>query len=302
MRHGEGERLARVVSVGRNAAWIAFEDEEIVRLAQLRKTMAREALVPGDLVFATPLDDARVLIERREPRTFALERETAGGRIKTMAANIDGIAIVAALARPAPHFGMIDELLAFAEIHDIGARLIFTKADLAEDTDPVALVATYARLNYVALIANPKTRHGMTAIEREFAGHRTLLIGQSGVGKSSLFGALGGTADVGDVSRFGRGNQTTTTGRLHRFADGFLIDSPGVGEFELRGCTPAQIALGFRDFTPHFGACRFADCVHRSEPGCAIRSAVGAGTIAASRYESFRAILDRESLRPAPNL
>jgi len=299
MRHGDGERLARVVSVGRNAAWIAFEDEDVVRLAQLRKNVERQALVPGDLVFATPLEDERVVVERREPRSFALERETAGGRTKTMAANIDGIAIVAALARPAPHFGMIDELLAFAEVHDIGARLIFTKADLASELDPAAIVATYVRLGYVALLANPKAGDGIGEIECEFAGHRTLLIGQSGVGKSSLFGALGGTADVGDVSKIGRGKQTTTTGRLHRFADGFLIDSPGVGEFELRGCSSAQIALGFREFAPLLGTCRFADCVHRAEPGCAIRGAVSDGTIATSRYESYRAILDREDARPA---
>ncbi|GAC1304437.1 MAG: small ribosomal subunit biogenesis GTPase RsgA [Vulcanimicrobiaceae bacterium] len=298
MRRGDGERLARVVSVGRNAAWIAFEDEDVVRLAQLRKTVERQSLVPGDLVFATPLEDERVVVERREPRSFALERETAGGRTKTMAANIDGIAIVAALARPAPHVGMIDELLAFAEIHDIGARLIFTKADLAVEFDPAKLVATYARLGYVTLLANPKARSGIAAIESEFAGRRTLLIGQSGVGKSSLFGALGGTADVGEVSKTGRGNQTTTTGRLHRFTDGFLIDSPGVGEFELRGCTPAQIALGFREFATLLDACRFGDCIHRAEPGCAVRSAVAGGAIASSRYESYRAILDRENERP----
>lgn len=295
MRRGEGERLARVVSVGRNAAWIVFEDEAVVRLAQLRKNVERQTLVPGDLVYATPLEDERVLVERREPRSFALERETGGGRTKTMAANIDGIAIVVALARPAPSPRMIDELLAFAEIHDIGARLIFTKADLASDLETRALVDVYARLGYVSLLANPKARAGIDAIEREFAGRRTLLIGQSGVGKSSLFGALGGTADVGDVSKIGRGKQTTTTGRLHRFADGFLIDSPGVGEFELRGCTPAQIALGFREFAPMLGDCRFADCVHRGEPGCAILAGLATDRIAGSRYESYRAILDREA-------
>lgn len=299
MRRGEGERLARVVSVGRNAAWIVFEDEDVVRLAQLRKNMERQVLVPGDLVYATPLEDERVVVERREPRSFALERETAGGRTKTMAANIDGIAIVAALARPAPHFGMIDELLAFAEVHDIGARLIFTKADLAAELDPDVVATTYRRLGYVTLVANPKAHEGIADIERELAGRRTLLIGQSGVGKSSLFGALGGTADVGDVSKIGRGKQTTTTGRLHRFPDGFLIDSPGVGEFELRGCAPAQIALGFREFAPLLGTCRFGDCIHRGEPGCAILGAVGSGSIADSRYESYRAILDRERTRQA---
>ena len=296
------ERPARVVSVGRNAAWIAFENEDRVRLAALRKNVERLALVPGDLVRATPLDDERVLIDRREPRTFTLERMTQGGRTKTMAANIDGITIVAALARPVLHVAMLDELIAFAEIHGIEARLIFTKADLASEAgvDSTSVRELYANLGYPAFIANPKTGAGIEPVARALDGRHTLLIGQSGVGKSSLFRALGGIADVGDVSKTGRGKQTTTSGKLHRFADGFLIDSPGVGEFALSGCSDAQIALGFVEFASFLGSCRFADCRHRLEPGCAVRAAVAAGRIAPSRYESYAAIVDRErEQRPA---
>jgi ribosome biogenesis GTPase len=294
MRTENAARLARVVSVGRNAAWIAFEDEDVVRLAALRKNVERMALVPGDLVRATRLEDERVVVDAREPRTFSLTRTTAGGRTKTMAANIDGIAVVAAFNRPPLHLAMIDELIAFAEIHDIAARVIFTKADLAERAADVEEVPTlYRSLGYAALVANPKTRVGIEAIEREFASFKTLLIGQSGVGKSSLFSALGGAADVGDVSQTGRGKQTTTTGRLHRFPGGFLIDSPGVGEFELTDLSPAEIGLGFVEFTPYLGTCRFADCVHLTEPACAVRAAVTIGAIAASRYASYRSVLAR---------
>jgi ribosome biogenesis GTPase len=296
MRPDAGARLARVVSVGRNAAWISFEDETLVRLASLRKNVERLALVPGDLVLATPLEDERVVVDRREPRSFALERTTGGGRVKTMAANIDGIAVVAAFARPALHLAMIDELLAFAHLHDIGARLIFTKSDLADSAQFVAeVVALYRGIGYEALRANPKTREGTAAIETLLAGRQTLLIGQSGVGKSSLFRALGGEASVGDVSKTGRGKQTTTTGRLHRFVAGFLIDSPGVGEFELAGFAPAQVALGFVDLAPLVAGCRFSDCTHRMEPGCAVRGAVDAGIVARSRYASYLAILEREA-------
>jgi ribosome biogenesis GTPase len=293
MRAGDAARPARVVSVGRNAVWIAFEDSVELHVASLRKTQERLGLVPGDLVLARPMDEERVLIERREPRGFTLERRTDGGRTKTMAANIDGIAIVTALTDPPFHATMVDELLAFAEIHGLGARLVLTKLDLLEPAAAVAILALYRGLGYRVLAINPKAHVGIDEVERELAGHRTLLIGQSGVGKSSLFRALGGTAAVGDVSKIGRGRQTTSAGRLHRFPDGFLIDSPGVSDFHLHGFDGPTVASGFVEFEPLLGTCRFTDCTHRIEPGCAIRAALAAGAIAPSRYASYREIVGR---------
>ncbi len=284
---------ARVVSVGRNAAWIAFDDEDGLRLAAMAKGTLRLELVPGDLVTALPLEDERVVIVAREPRTSALERTTAGGRVKTMAANVDGIAIVAALARPPLHLAMIDELLAFAELHDLAASLAFTKPDLAPAGEDAAVVALYAGLGYRTFTLNPRTGDGVAAFTAAVAETRTLLIGQSGVGKSSLFEALGGTSLVGDVSKIGRGKQTTTTGRLHRFPRGFLIDSPGVGEFELAALSAQELAQGFVEIASRIRGCRFTDCRHRTEPGCAVLAALAAGEIAASRYASYRTILDR---------
>jgi ribosome biogenesis GTPase len=290
----DDERVARVVTVGRNAVWIAFEDEDRLQLASLRKRAEKVPLVPGDLVIATPLDADRVVIDRRLPRDFALERTTAGGRTKTMAANVDAIAIVAAFARPAIHLAMIDELLAFAELHDLYPALVLTKSDvLADPVAQAAIVEIYRALRYRVFVVNPKAREGTDAIEHELASRRTLLVGQSGVGKSSLFAALGGVSVVGDVSKIGRGKQTTTTGRLHRFAEGFIIDSPGVGEFELVGYTQGEIALGFPEIAAAAPGCRFADCTHRSEPNCAVRAARDAGSIAPSRYESYLGMLAR---------
>ncbi len=289
------------MNVGRNSAWIAFEGSDELQLAALPKRLERLSLVPGDLVEATALDAGHVIVESREPRTSALERRTGGGRTKTMAANIDGIAIVAAFAEPPFHAAMVDELLAFAELHGLTARLILTKADLAPRANVETITALYRRLGYTVLIANPRASFvsnsrglsGIEAIEEALHGHRTLLIGQSGVGKSSIFRALGGLANVGEVSKIGRGRQTTTSARLHHFADGFMIDSPGVSEFELREIAPSEVADGFVEFRPFFGRCRFADCAHRGEPGCAVVPAVESGEIARSRYESYRAIIAR---------
>src|SRR5579871_3075302 len=136
-----GESLARVVSVGQNAVWVALEGSEELQLAALPKGRIRLHLAPGDLVHSQPLDDGRVLVQRREPRSFALTRRTGGGRLKTMAANIDGIGIVAALANPPFHGPMVDELLAFARLHEIAALLVLTKPDLADDASREAIPA-----------------------------------------------------------------------------------------------------------------------------------------------------------------
>src|ERR1700693_240487 len=294
MRDAAVAPRARVVSVGRNAVWIAFEGSDQIHLASRRKHQEKLSPVPGALVHAVPMDEDRLVIDRREPRSFALERRTAGGRTKTMAANVDGIAIVASFAQPQFPPAMVDELLAFAEIHALKARSLLTKPDLADPHEAEEILEIYRRLGYAVLSINPRARIGLDEVEREFRGHQTLLIGQSGVGKSSLFRSLGGSATVGGVSASGRGRQTTTSGRLHHFDDGFLIDSPGVGEFELRDMPWSEVAYGFIEFRPHFGKCRFTDCSHRAEPDCAIRAAVEAGEIARSRFESYTTITARE--------
>ena len=118
-----------------------------------------------------------------------------------------------------------------------------------------------------------------------------MLVGVSGVGKSSIFRALGGDTPVGEVSRYGLGRQTTTVGRLYRLDDGFLIDSPGINEFGLGKIDAQSLATAFREMREPSLRCRFTDCTHLQEPGCAVRAGVEQGTIAASRYASYRKIL-----------
>jgi ribosome biogenesis GTPase len=292
MRPDEG-RPGLVVSVGRNAAWVVLDDETRLRLAALRKQAQRLSLVPGDRVLALPLDADRVVVERREPRAFALVRQTAGGREKTMAANVDTMAIVASFDRPPLHLAMVDELLAFAELHELRPLLLLTKPDLVDQERVAEVHSLYGGLGYPALAMNPKRLIGVEAAAAALANRHTLLIGQSGVGKSSLFRALGGDSVVGDVSKTGRGRQTTSTARLLRFPEGFLIDSPGVGEFQLTDPSFSEVAHGFVEIRARAGGCRFTDCTHRMEPGCAVRAAVGEGIIAGSRMESYLAIVSR---------
>lgn len=247
--------------------------------------------VPGDVVEVRILEDGQAVVDRVEPRGFTLERRSAGGRAKTMAANVDLLVTVTALANPPPRLVTLDQLLAFAEVESIGAAVIFTKPDLSETAAAEALLAVYRELRYAAIAVNPKTGENVGALRELIAGHHAMLAGNSGVGKSTIFRALGGESSVGDVSRRGMGRQTTTAGRLYRIGDGFLIDSPGINEFGLGAIDAKTLTGAFREMREPALGCRFTDCTHVQEPDCAVRQGVEDGSIAESRYASYRKIL-----------
>jgi ribosome biogenesis GTPase / thiamine phosphate phosphatase len=287
---------ALVVSTGRNAAWISIEGETAPRIAQLRRMTGKRFMpVPGDVVQVRILQDGRAVVDRIEPRASSLQRRTALGRAKTMAANIDLLVTVTSLADPAPRLVTLDQLLAFSELKSIAAAVVLTKADLADSAESASLRAVYDRLGYPTISTNPKRGENVDELRLLLHGHRALLAGVSGVGKSTIFRALGGEATVGTLSRHGLGRQTTTAARLYRLTDGFLIDSPGLSEFGLGTIVPAELAWAFREMRKPALHCRFADCTHLKEPDCAIRAGVADGSIAASRYVSYGRILELPS-------
>ena len=247
--------------------------------------------VPGDVVFVRVLEDEKTVVDRIEPRTFRLERRSAAGRAKTMAANVDTLVTVTALADPAPRLITLDQLLAFAELESIEAIVVFTKPDLSDSAATHTLRDLYARLGYRTLVLNPKVGENVEALREALATRHAMLAGNSGVGKSSIFRALGGEAVVGEVSRFGMGRQTTTAARLYRLPSGFLIDSPGVNEFGLGPITASELVQGYREMREPATTCRFTDCTHLVEPGCGVQAAVADGRIAASRYHSYKSLL-----------
>jgi ribosome biogenesis GTPase / thiamine phosphate phosphatase len=252
-------------------------------------------LVPGDLVDASRIADDRVVVDTILPRSFALIRRTGGGRTKTMAANVDTVAIVAALVDPPLHLTMIDGLIAFALQHDVEPLLLLTKADLAGEEAAARIAALYRSVEVPTILLNPKTGRGLDDLRAQLAARSALLVGNSGVGKSSIFRELGGIAVVGDISRHGRGRQTTTSARLVRLGTGFLIDSPGIGEFELDPMPPSELGWLFLEMREPARACRFADCRHLTEPDCGVRAAVADGRIAPSRYASYKEIVTADS-------
>jgi ribosome biogenesis GTPase len=283
---------ALVVSTGKNSAWICLDDETTPRIAQLRRMTGKRFMpVPGDVVEVRILEDGRTVVDKIEPRTFTLQRKTVDGRAKTMAANVDLLVTVTSLADPPPRLTTLDQLLAFAEMEEIAAAVVFTKPDLADERLRDQLRAVYDRAGYGTIVLNPKRGENVDALKELIDGHHAMLAGVSGAGKSSIFRALGGDAAVGEVSRHGLGRQTTSAARLYRFNEGFLIDSPGVSEFGLGKPSPQELASLFREIPPLSAQCRFTDCTHRQEPGCAVRAAVDRGEIAESRYASYAKIL-----------
>jgi ribosome biogenesis GTPase len=247
--------------------------------------------VPGDVVFVQILEDGRTLVERIEPRAFTLERRSVDGRTKTMAANIDLLVTVAALADPAPRLVTLDQLLAFAEVEGIAAGIVFTKPDLGAPAQTAELMALYGGLQYPTVCVNPKKGENVDALRDLLRGRRAMLVGNSGVGKSTIFRALGGDTPIGEVSRHGLGRQTTSAGRLYRIGTGFLIDSPGINEFGLGAIDALSLTQAFREMPELASRCRFTDCTHLQEPDCAVQGAAADGRIAATRYASYRRIL-----------
>lgn len=283
---------ALVVTTGKNSAWISVDGESGFRIAQLRR-MARKRFmpVPGDVVQVRILEDGQTVVERIEPRSFTLERRSVAGRSKTMAANVDLLVTVTALANPPPRLVTLDQLLVFAEIESIAAAVVLTKPDLSEPEETDSLLALYRRLGYPTVAVNPKTGENVDALRTIIRDRRALLVGNSGVGKSTIFRALGGESTVGDVSRHGLGRQTTSAGRLYRMGQGFLIDSPGINEFGLGAIAAHTLMEAFPEMRDRVADCRFTDCTHLQEPSCAVQAAVTAGGIAPSRYASYRKML-----------
>ncbi|MDT8896609.1 small ribosomal subunit biogenesis GTPase RsgA [Halomonas sp. I1] len=263
-----------------------------------------EGLVTGDRVIWRAGQDGSGVVVARGERQSVLERPDARGQLKPVAANIDQILIVFAV-EPEPHANLIDRYLVAAEATGIAPALVLNKADLLPDSggELGALLDRYAALGYPVVTTSTARDGGLDALHQRLAARTSVFVGQSGVGKSSLIDRLlpGEDLRIGALSEDSRkGRHTTTTARLYRFAPGNrddaeageLIDSPGIREFGLIHLDETQVAEGFIEFRDHLGHCRFRDCRHRHEPGCALLAAVDNGEIHADRFASFRRIID----------
>lgn len=248
-------------------------------------------LVSGDRVLWLPAGDGEGVITALQARKTTLSRLHAGGENRPLAANVDRMLVVAAPA-PALDEALIDRYLVAAERLRIEPVLIVNKADLLDTSTRPSLekrTQVYERLGYPVLYLSTKSGENIQAFHQLLPGHTTILNGQSGVGKSSLVHTLLPDRDIRirAISTItGLGAHTTSTTTLYHVpTGGDLIDSPGVRNFELGELEPIDVEYGYREFHDLPGVCKFKNCRHQNEPGCAWRALLNRRQINPGRYE-----------------
>jgi ribosome biogenesis GTPase len=293
------------------------------RLCQIRglfKKGRREKTQPavvGDLVkiqdSPSTGEDARGrrlregLIIEVLPRRTVLARGRHGKALQQITvANLDQVLVIMALREPDLNLHRLDRFLVLAESNELGAIVCLNKIDLVKKrerkkaTGPI--IELYESLGYRVLCTSAETDDGIPDLRELLKDKTSALLGSSGVGKSSLAGAIqpGLHLWVGDVMDIGKGRHTTTDVSLHRLDfGGYIVDTPGVKTVSLLEVRDVSLPQCFPEMRERDGDCKFNNCTHIHEPGCAIRAAAASGEIAASRYESYVKMReDQKAQRP----
>lgn len=265
------------------------------RILKTLSTDLRHVVCAGDQVQFRPAGEDEGIIERIEPRHGVLSRASKR-RQQTIVANVDQLLIVASTGEPPLKPNLVDRFLVAAEKGGIRPIIVINKIDLVEPADLQPLIGVYAQMGYPVVPVSAALGTGVQRLRRLLAGKATALAGQSGVGKSSLLNAIepGLGLRVSHISaETQKGRHTTTTAELLPLASGgYVIDTPGIRQFQLWDVVPAEVAGYFRDLRPFVSHCQFADCTHRHEEDCAVKNAVADDLLDARRYESYLAIFE----------
>ncbi len=270
-----------------------------------------QAPVVGDVVRFCPCADGGGQISAISPRRNMLSRRSAvpmpgaHAHEQVIAANLDLVVPVFAAANPEPRWRLLDRYLALAELIEAPALICITKSDLARDargrlsTSLAEALAEYERIGYPVLITSAQDGSGIAELRQALSGGQSVLLGKSGVGKTSLLNALqpGLGLRINEVNTTtGKGRHTTSQAVMFPLdSGGGVIDTPGIREFGLWGVHPEDLADLFVEMRPVLGGCRFGlGCRHVDEPGCAVRQAVMSGAVSPQRYQSYVKLLEEE--------
>lgn len=278
--------------VVRHGANLAVEDAQ----GAIHHCLARRHIghpVCGDRVVWQTTTAGHGVVTAIQPRTMVLSRPDYSGRDKPLAANLTRLVVLIA-PEPDPSGYLVDQYLVAAELIGVRALIVANKMDLLDAPAEAAFRARFAHypaIGYDTLWVSLRRPESLVALTAALSGQTSILVGQSGVGKSSLVNTLLPDLEIqiGRLSRAtGLGRHTTSAATCYRLGcGGSLIDSPGVRSFRLGAIDRETLQRGFREFGPYLGHCRFGDCRHDREPGCAIREAVEAQAIARQRLANY---------------
>lgn len=250
-----------------------------------RLRLSEERVLVGDRVLVSKEGD-RGVVEEILPRLSVLNRPPI--------ANLEQIVAVFAVQNPAPSLLLLDRILANAELVNLPALIVFNKGDL-DSSEAATFQSMYEKVSYPTLITSAEKGLGLDALKEQLQGKISSLVGPSGVGKSSLLNALDPTLNLETQavsSKVQRGRHTTRSVQLIPFVGGYVADTPGFSQLALGPDQQGELEKAFRDFWDYSPHCRFRGCLHRHEPGCAVKEALGAGEILQHRYDHYLVLLD----------
>lgn len=281
--------------IGHFGASAQVEDAE-GKVIQCHIRKNSEPMITGDKVIWQPENNQGGVILDHLPRKSLFHQPRPNGKNKLLAANIDIIIIVTA---PPPILSetLIDHYLVAAENLKIQPILLFNKMDLLTDNNRQSILdrlAIYEKIGYTVIFSSIYTPDGLHALKNCLHDKTGVLVGMSGVGKSTIIAHLAPNEKIkiGENATSGLGKHTTTMTRLYHLKEnGNLIDSPGVREFHLWQMSREEILHGFSEFRNFAGKCKFRDCLHIKEPGCAIKIAVEKGEISPLRFASYEKLI-----------
>lgn len=285
----------RVLNVNGLLSTVETEDGTLHQCAtrRLLKTLStdqRHVVVAGDIVSFRPANAGEGIIERVEPRHGVLSRASRG-RQHVIVANVDQLLIIGSAAEPDLKPNLIDRMLVTAERARIRPVICINKVDLIDPADLQPLIGVYGQMGYQVLLTSAETGQGIDSLRQLLHDCESVVSGQSGVGKSSLLNSIQPELGlrVSTVSRENqKGRHTTTTAQLiPLLGGGYVVDTPGIRQFQLWDVIPEEVGGYYRDIRPYVDRCRFANCTHMHESECAVKDAVADGRVDARRYESY---------------